>query len=74
MNHLVSVGLIPNPNELHCCKCDHIGEDRRHEYHHSEGYGIDSQEIVEALCTRCHAGTDGSGKNRKRDLKGKFCG
>ena len=54
-NHLVNVGLLPPPNEIACCDCGHLGDDRRHEYDHYLGYAAEHQEHVEAVCTKCHA-------------------
>lgn len=54
VNYLVDIGLLPNPNGLPCNGCGHKGDDRRHEYHHHEGYTPDSHEKVVALCTTCH--------------------
>ena len=54
INHLVATGLLPRPNELPCCDCGHIGEDRRHEYDHFLGYAPEHHELVQAVCSRCH--------------------
>lgn len=56
VNHLVNVGLLPDPNEVPCIDCGHIwteGE-RRHEYDHHRGYTPEHHESVEAVCTTCH--------------------
>ena len=54
VNHLVAVGVIPNPNEVPCTDCRHLGDDRRHEYDHYLGYAAEHHEDVEAVCSTCH--------------------
>jgi hypothetical protein len=54
INHDVSLGLRPNPNDLYCAKCGHIGSDRRHEYHHIMGYAEEHHYDVLPLCSACH--------------------
>jgi len=54
VNHLVVVGVIPNPNTLPCVDCGHIGDGPRHEYDHHEGYAAAHHEDVEAVCAPCH--------------------
>jgi hypothetical protein len=56
VNHLVNVGLMPDPNDLPCTDCEHVFEigGRRHEYDHHLGYGSQHHECVEAVCTTCH--------------------
>lgn len=54
INHDITLGLRPNPNDLYCSKCGHKGEDRRHEYHHVMGYDEDHHYDVLPLCTSCH--------------------
>lgn len=56
VNHLVNVGILPDPNDVPCADCGHIhgpGE-RRHEYDHHLGYAAEHHEDVEAVCTTCH--------------------
>lgn len=56
VNHLVNVGLLPDPNDVPCADCGHsfkAGE-RRHEYDHHHGYGAEHHECVESVCTTCH--------------------
>jgi hypothetical protein len=55
-NHLVDIGIIPDPNSVPCADCGHKHKkgEGRHEYHH-ESYAADKQEIVIALCSKCHA-------------------
>ncbi len=48
-------GKLKNPNEISCCDCGHIGNDRRHEYDHYNGYEGDAKFQVEAVCSLCHA-------------------
>lgn len=52
-NHLIALGILPNPNTLLCADCGKIGI-KRNEYHH-ESYAAINQEIVVVLCTKCHA-------------------
>lgn len=59
INVLVRTGKIPNPNDVPCEKCGHCGSDRRHEYHHKNGYGSENHLVVEVLCSLCHHHTDG---------------
>lgn len=54
VNHLVAVGLLPNPNDVPCTDCRHLGADRRHEYDHYLGYSAEHHEHVEAVCSTCH--------------------
>jgi hypothetical protein len=56
IDHLINIGLLPDPNELPCSDCGHRtgpGE-RRHEYDHHLGYDAEHHEDVEAVCTTCH--------------------
>lgn len=56
VNHLVNVGLLPEPNDVPCTDCGHawsVGE-RRHEYDHHLGYSAGHHESVESVCTTCH--------------------
>jgi hypothetical protein len=56
VNHLVDVGLLPDPNDRACNDCGHVyteGE-RRHEYDHHRGYEPEHHEHVEPVCTTCH--------------------
>lgn len=55
INHDVRLGLRPDPDELHCARCGHLGSDRRHEYHHHMGYAAEHHYDVLPLCTTCHA-------------------
>jgi hypothetical protein len=56
VNHLVDVGVLPDPNTVPCIDCGHIHADgeRRHEYDHYSGYDAEHHEDVEAVCSRCH--------------------
>lgn len=54
VNHLVDVGVIPNPNTLACLDCAHFGPDRRHEYDHYLGYAAEHHEHVQPVCSACH--------------------
>ena len=56
VNHLVDIGLIPDPNDVPCTDCGHAHEPggRRHEYDHHLGYAAEHHEAVEAVCSKCH--------------------
>lgn len=54
VNHLVDVGVLPNPNTLPCTDCQHLGDDKRHEYDHHLGYEAIHHEDVEPVCAPCH--------------------
>ncbi|HUW00872.1 MAG TPA: hypothetical protein VMW08_00840 [Acidimicrobiales bacterium] len=74
VNHLVNVGVLPNPDEVACCDCDHRGSDRRHEYDHFLGYAPEHHEAVEAVCTKCHHARERARqpRERRRDERGRF--
>ena len=74
VNHLIQIGLLPNPNALACSKCGHVGADRRDEYHHHLGYSVENQEKVVAVCTICHAAEERTWERRDRNEKGYFYG
>ena len=56
--HLVNIevkrGRRPSPNDLPCAQCGHTGSDRRHEYHHHNGYSAAHHYDVIPLCSTCH--------------------
>ena len=55
VNHLVAVGVLPDPNTLPCTDCGQIRhDDRRHEYDHYMGYAAEHHETVEPVCSSCH--------------------
>jgi hypothetical protein len=54
VNHDVREGLRPNPNDLPCTDCGHLGPERRHEYDHHLGYAAANHGDVQAVCSRCH--------------------
>lgn len=54
VNKLVQRGRLPRPNDVRCSRCGHIGNDKRHEYHHQNGYGKRFHTDVTVLCTTCH--------------------
>jgi uncharacterized protein YlaI len=56
INVLVKTGKIPKPNDLPCKHCGHIFKkgEKRHEYHHHNGYSSGSHLDVIPLCTDCH--------------------
>lgn len=55
VNHMVDVGLLPNPNDLPCSNCNNKNESKRNEYHHHNGYSPEHHEDVVVLCTYCHS-------------------
>jgi hypothetical protein len=55
VNVLVRTGRLPHPGELPCVDCQHLGDDRRHEYDHHLGYGAEHHLDVQPVCTVCHA-------------------
>lgn len=54
VNHAICRGEIANPNTLACVHCGHAGQDRRHEYHHHNGYEFNHRLDVISLCSKCH--------------------
>jgi hypothetical protein len=56
IDHLINVGLLPDPNDVPCVDCEHLWSEgeRRHEYDHHRGYAAGHHEDVEAVCTTCH--------------------
>ena len=60
IDHLINVGLLPDPNSVPCTDCGHrVGPgERRHEYDHHLGYEAEHHEHVEAVCTTCHHGRE----------------
>jgi len=59
INVEVRTGYRPHPNSIPCHVCGHMGDDRRHEYHHHKGYDAANHYDVIPLCTLCHAKADG---------------
>lgn len=55
VNLEVLTGRIPSPNSLPCDSCGHIGDGKRHEYHHHLGYEAKHHLDVIPLCSTCHA-------------------
>ena len=52
--HAVKMGLLPKADSLPCTDCGHTGTDRRHEYHHHNGYDESYHLDVIPLCSVCH--------------------
>ena len=48
-------GVLPNPKDVACSDCGHIGDDRRHSYDHFLGYNGENARKVQPVCSRCHA-------------------
>jgi len=62
INHDVNLGLRPNANDLFCSICGHKGDDRRHEYHHIQGYSELHHYDILPLCSKCHHKEHSNGK------------
>lgn len=58
INVEVRSGRRPHPSTLPCTDCEHIGDDKRHEYDHHLGYDAEHHLDVEPVCTTCHAARD----------------
>ena len=54
-NRLKNIGCLRDPNETPCKECGHRGADRRHEFHHHNGYEAEHHADVVVLCSKCHA-------------------
>lgn len=54
VNRLIRYGKIPSPSEVPCSQCKHCGDDRKHEYHHHNGYSAEHHLDVIVLCSKCH--------------------
>lgn len=48
------VRVLPDPNDVACVDCGHLGPERRHEYDHYLGYAPEHHDDVEATCSLCH--------------------
>jgi len=75
VNVLVRTGRLPHPNTLPCTDCDHLSNDRRHEYDHHLGYSPGHHLDVQPVCTKCHARRAvlrGETKARRRRPAGVF--
>lgn len=53
VNHLVKIGLLPDPDSLPCFDCG--DRKKRHTYDHYLGYSAKHQEDVQSTCYKCHA-------------------
>jgi len=54
VNRAVAAGELPAADSLPCTDCGHLGDDRRHEYDHHNGYAAAHHLDVEPVCSRCH--------------------
>lgn len=70
VNREVAAGALPNPNSVPCADCGHIGNDKRHEYDHWNGYDADHFLDVQSVCTACHAKRDSSKKKQTHCIHG----
>lgn len=74
ISNLIKRGILPRASLVPCSKCGHEGGDRKHDYHHSEGYGKLKQLTIVVLCRSCHGKEHWQGRKcmGKRDENGKF--
>lgn len=72
INHDVVLGLRPSPNEWPCADCGHLGSEKRHAYHHHNGYASGSHNDVIVLCYGCHAARERLWEGRSREANGTF--
>lgn len=72
INVEVRTGRRHHPNTLPCMDCGHVWSEgeRRHEYHHHNGYGPDHHYDVIPLCTECHASRDGAKAQQTHCING----
>jgi hypothetical protein len=63
VNHAVDIKAMADPDTLPCCQCGHFGSDRRHNYHHHNGYSVEHHLDVIVLCTRCHHDAHGPSRH-----------
>lgn len=61
--YAIRKGRLTPPSDLKCVDCGHLGSDRRHEYDHHRGYGLDVHLDVEPVCTLCHADRERGRRN-----------
>lgn len=54
VNRAIESGKLARAADVPCARCNHIGHDRRHEYHHHRGYEKEFWLDVICLCLRCH--------------------
>ena len=60
VNYRVDIGLLPPADSLPCSRCGHIGSDKKHNYHHDQGYQANHHLSVIVLCVGCHRSTHGA--------------
>lgn len=65
INQDIKAGLRPDPDTLFCSLCGHKGKDRRHEYHHIQGYSVMHHYDVLPLCSKCHHVYHPDNRNKK---------
>jgi len=56
--YAVKKGLLPHASTVACSQCQHLGEDRKHEYHHHKGYAKKYALDVIPVCINCHKALD----------------
>jgi len=66
VNRLVRQRRIPNPNTVPCSECGHLGNDKKHEYHHHKGYAAEHHKSVVVMCRSCHRKGDLNPKRIKQ--------
>lgn len=83
-NHLVAIGILPDPNTVPCVDCRHewIPGGPRHQMDHYLGYDAEHHDHVEVVCAPCHVareiarGVHQSTRSTEwaRDANGRFSG
>lgn len=68
----VRSGKLPRANEVPCVDCGHVWSEgeRRHEYHHHEGYAAKHHLSVVSLCTECHSLRDSEKARQTHCIRG----
>lgn len=67
---LVRNGTLPPQASVPCVDCGHIGDDRRHEYDHFNGYGQGAHTVVEVVCSVCHHQRDNARARQTHCIRG----
>lgn len=54
VNYAVTCGKLPHARNIPCTDCGHLGDDRKHEYEHHNGYDAINHLDVQCVCVPCH--------------------